>query len=322
MANKKYQVFISSTFVDLREERNKAMNATLMADCIPTGMELFVAQDEEQFNAIKKIIDLCDFYVLILGSRYGSINPKTGVSYTEMEYDYAVEKNIPVLVFASSNYKTVDDSKKDLTEEAKAKFILFRKRVMENRLCSEFSSPDDLLAKIIVSLFNAKSQFDRPGWIRGDGPDKDDLLKDIYALRSENKELKEKLKNGVIVGDYSYLDEKFPMHYEETLFVLSSSYNPKTRDVNPTLGELFEHVSAGLTSECHLNSFKDLVNKYVPGFHTKEVTILKLKAQFLMYGLIKERTVEDKKKLLQIYISLTDEGFNVMKMLNKRKKAK
>ena len=92
----KYQVFLSSTYTDLIEERRAVLDILLKADCIPAGMENFVAQDEEQFNVIKKVIDLCDYYVLIIGKRYGSINPNTGKSYTEMEYDYAISKKIPV----------------------------------------------------------------------------------------------------------------------------------------------------------------------------------------------------------------------------------
>ena len=90
--DRKYQVFISSTYTDLVEERKKAVNILLMADCIPAGMEAFVAADLEQFEVIKKVIDLCDYYVLIIGKRYGSIDPVSGISYTEMEYDYAISK--------------------------------------------------------------------------------------------------------------------------------------------------------------------------------------------------------------------------------------
>ena len=75
MNNIKYQVFISSTYTDLKEERRKVLDVLLMADCIPAGMEAFVATDNEQFEVIKKVIDYCDYYVLILGMRYGSISP-------------------------------------------------------------------------------------------------------------------------------------------------------------------------------------------------------------------------------------------------------
>ena len=62
-------------------------------------MEMFSASNEEQFKYIKKIIDTCDYYILIVSSRYGTINPTAGISFTEQEYEYAVSKNIPVLAF-------------------------------------------------------------------------------------------------------------------------------------------------------------------------------------------------------------------------------
>ena len=113
MQNRKYQVFISSTYSDLVEERKKVLDVLLMADCIPAGMEAFVATDVEQFEVIKKVIDLCDYYILIIGQRYGSINPDTGISYTEMEYDYAIKNKIPVLVFVLDEQIVLPDDKKE-----------------------------------------------------------------------------------------------------------------------------------------------------------------------------------------------------------------
>ena len=47
MNGKKFQVFISSTYIDLIEERRKVLDVLLMADCIPAGMEAFVATDKK-----------------------------------------------------------------------------------------------------------------------------------------------------------------------------------------------------------------------------------------------------------------------------------
>lgn len=75
------------------------MFRTLMEmDCIPAGMELFPAADEEQWNFIKRIIDDCDYYVLIISGRYGSTTAE-GLSYTEKEYDYALSKGLRPLAF-------------------------------------------------------------------------------------------------------------------------------------------------------------------------------------------------------------------------------
>lgn len=191
---KKYQVFISSTYSDLVEERKKVLDVLLMADCIPAGMEAFVATDIEQFKVIKKVIDLCDYYVLIIGKRYGSLHPETGISYTEMEYDYAISKDIPVLVFALD--ETVDlpqnkcESETDKIEKLKA----FRSKAMTNRLASIWHSADELTGGLAISIMKAKNEIMRPGWQRGADYDEASLRREIMTLQKENKELKENLE--------------------------------------------------------------------------------------------------------------------------------
>ena len=91
---KRYQVFISSTFADLADERRHVMETILKCDCFPAGMEMFPALDMEQFTYIKSIIDDSDYYILIIAGRYGTLT-SDGISYTEKEYDYAVEKASP-----------------------------------------------------------------------------------------------------------------------------------------------------------------------------------------------------------------------------------
>lgn len=74
---RKYQIFISSTYTDLIDERRLIIDALLKMDFIPAGMEMFVASNTEQFKVITKVIDLCDYYLLIIGKRYGTINEDT-----------------------------------------------------------------------------------------------------------------------------------------------------------------------------------------------------------------------------------------------------
>ena len=82
--NKRYQVFISSTFKDLEKERILLTQVLLKKGYFPAGMEWFPSIDEEQFEYIKQVIDDSDYYVLILGGSYGSI-ASDGKSYTEKE---------------------------------------------------------------------------------------------------------------------------------------------------------------------------------------------------------------------------------------------
>src|SRR5437016_1241633 len=92
---RKLQIFISSTYSDLKEERQAAVGAILKAGHTPAGMELFTSGDESQMATIKRWIDESDAFMLLLGGRYGSIEPTTSLSYTELEYDYAVASGKP-----------------------------------------------------------------------------------------------------------------------------------------------------------------------------------------------------------------------------------
>lgn len=92
MEKRKLQVFVSSTYDDMKAERQAAVQAILEAGHIPAGMELFSAGDTEQFKIIENWIDQSDVYMLILGGRYGSIEPTSQRSYIECEYRYALRQ--------------------------------------------------------------------------------------------------------------------------------------------------------------------------------------------------------------------------------------
>src|SRR5207244_2864020 len=70
----------SSTYDDLRAEREQVLRAVLEMGHIPVGMEMFSAADEEQWKIIARHIDESDYYIVIVAHRYGSITPE-GISY-------------------------------------------------------------------------------------------------------------------------------------------------------------------------------------------------------------------------------------------------
>ena len=159
METRKYQIFVSSTFVDLVKERQAAIKAIVDLGHMPSGMEGFPAIDMEQFEYIKKVIDQCDYYVLIIGERYGSLAPD-GISFTEKEYRYAVEKGQRVLAFIKE--ETPKEQLSDLSE----KFEAFKADVKSKRLVRTWADGDDLKYPISMSLQQAFDQHPRQGWIR------------------------------------------------------------------------------------------------------------------------------------------------------------
>ena len=112
--DKRYQVFVSSTYDDLQDERKEVMQALLELDCIPAGMELFPASSEDQWSLIKRVIDDCDYYILIIGGRYGSVGPD-GISYTQMEFEYALKTGKPIISFIHKNPASIPVSYTHLT---------------------------------------------------------------------------------------------------------------------------------------------------------------------------------------------------------------
>ena len=131
--DKKYQIFVSSTFLDLIDERKEITQGILETHCIPLGMELFPASNKSQWEVIKKVIDDCDYYVVIIAGKYGSMgldDEGKSVSYTEMEFDYAYKKGKPIIALIHKNTENLKASNVERTKSQKNLILLKIKRKM------------------------------------------------------------------------------------------------------------------------------------------------------------------------------------------------
>ena len=188
---KKAQIFISSTYKDLKDERQAAVSAILKAGHIPAGMELFTAGDESQMETIKRWINESDIFMLILGGRYGSIEPTTGLSYTELEYDYAVNSGMPyfaVVIEESALEQKVKDNGRDVIETENTKQLnTFRKKVL-SRTSAFFMDVQDIKLAVFETVSDFLARYEFKGWISGDEiPDIQSFTDQINKLREENK---------------------------------------------------------------------------------------------------------------------------------------
>jgi hypothetical protein len=131
--DKVYQVFVSSTYSDLKDERRQVSEFLAKDGFVPAGMELFPAADQQQLEFIKRVIDRCDYYVVIVGGRYGSLADDQ-ISFTEKEYEYAVSREIPVLAFLHSAPDSIEVGKTDKDEPKALKLQAFRERLSKGRM--------------------------------------------------------------------------------------------------------------------------------------------------------------------------------------------
>ena len=185
MTDRRYQVFVSSTFLDLKEEREAVVSALLDMDAFPAGMELFPAADDDAWTLIERVIDESDYYLLVIGGKYGSIDPETELSYTEKEYDYAVKQKKPVMAFLHENPDSIEFGKSEKDEAARAKLEAFRGKVEANKHVKYWSGRDGLAGAVARSYAKFRQTYSAVGWIRGNVSTSTEALQEINDLRKQ-----------------------------------------------------------------------------------------------------------------------------------------
>ncbi|MEM7261249.1 MAG: DUF4062 domain-containing protein [Planctomycetota bacterium] len=224
--DKLYRVFVSSTYLDLREHRRAVIEAILRLGMVPSGMEHFPASGKDKWSMMKSVIDQCDYYVVIVAGRYGTRGPE-GQSYTEMEYRYALEKGIPVLGFVHSDIdslpaKDTDPENRELLD----RFI----DLVEEKNVRPWSRKEDLPGEVAPSLSRAKSEQPRPGWVRPGRPPEVDA--EVARLQDRVQEIEAQLKLAtapIVDGRISGGDDETTIQYQVRIQRKGSSWADTVR---------------------------------------------------------------------------------------------
>jgi len=206
---KKLQVFISSTYTDLKEERQAAVEAILTAGHIPAGMELFAAGDESQMNVIKRWIDESDVYMLILGGRYGSIEPKSQKSYIQLEYEYALEKEKPLFAVVIEENHLEEKVKKYGTQIIEKEYP-HKLKEFRDLICTKmvrfWNDAKDIKLAILETLSEFNKRPELVGWIPGsESINSGAIAEEIARLTRENTQLQKQLENSKEITRYGGL---------------------------------------------------------------------------------------------------------------------
>lgn len=332
-----YQVFVSSTFEDLQEERKEVMQALLELDCMPAGMELFPASNDDQWTLIKRVIDTCDYYLLIIGGRYGSVNEK-GISYTQMEFEYAQEIGKPIISFLPQNPETIPAGKSEKDSEKQQKLEAF-KNLAKRKLVKYWENPEQLGSIVSRSMIKLIKDFPAEGWVKANGAVDETSVKEIARLQKENAELVQRLNEisteapkgtEVFAQGNDQVEIKFYFTAEEKRGYQSCSCEDEEFY---TWNELFACVAPQMIDECTDGVFEISLSKYIQDhsnwkeksefsklknaqdFEISQESFNMIKVQFRALGLItsgeKKRSTSDK----QTYWKLTPYGDYIMTQL-------
>lgn len=296
--DKRYQVFVSSTYEDLREERQEVMQALLELDCIPSGMELFPAANEDQWTLIRGVIDDCDYYVVVIGGRYGSVG-KTGISYTQMEYEYAVAQNKPIIAFLHKDPGALPSKKCEKTPEGREKLEAFRALAQE-KMCRYWTSPADLGSAVSRSLVKLIKTHPAVGWVRADLLPDQSAAEEMLRLRKRIEELESSLGSSPAGTEHlSQGDDTIELNFSFGVFK-PDSYRPETtyrHSFRATWNDLFAVVSPLLIDEASDAAIKRALDSFITERNTATL-----------------QENDNLKGLVVKQFSLTDEDFNTVKV--------
>ena len=316
------------------------IQALLELDCIPIGMELFPASDDDQWSFIKSVIDDCDYYVLILAGRYGSCS-ESGLGYTEMEYRYAIESGKPVIAFLHKDPRSIPAKFTETDPELNKKLDAFR-NLAQKKLCKFWETSAELSGIVGRSIVQLKKRSPATGWVKADLVPSEDSAQEILKLKNEIERLKDELKstastevspdelsqgNDFFEFEYTGKAKIDFLEYLESKFTAAISWNTIFAALAPLMADESDEQSLQ-------NRFRQLILKTEEtnmrsksAFKERELLVSvehdvfdTMIVQFRALGLIQKskrnRSVKDKKT----YWCLTEKGDNLLVGLKAIKK--
>lgn len=195
MRARKLQIFVSSTYVDMIDLRLAAIEAILAAGHIPATMEQFVPGDETALEIIERWIDQSDAFILLLGGRYGSVEPKSGKSYVHLEYERALASNKPIysmIMTPALLQSRIQKLGLDVADERQrqAEYQQF-KAIIQTKLYAPFDDAKDIKSGIFQKLPEWAQRTDLVGWVRGDEAVAAETANELARLSAENSRLRQ-----------------------------------------------------------------------------------------------------------------------------------
>jgi hypothetical protein len=142
---------ISSTSLDLPKHRQKVRDACEELVCLPRMMEHLPASDPGALSASLALTDEADIYIGIFAYRYGHIPSGQTKSITHLEYERALQRGIPVLIFLMSPDHRVRPADIE-TGEGAERLRALKKELEARHVVKLYRSPSDLHAGVLHSL--------------------------------------------------------------------------------------------------------------------------------------------------------------------------
>lgn len=289
----RYQVFISSAFRDLVDERRAVVSALLELNCNPVGSDLYSIPAGEDWSPIRHLIEDCDYCLVVLGSNYRSLD-LSALEAIEREYDFAVANGRPIMAFMRPEDRIEPDAEGGYTAHA-ARLQAFRDR-LEAGTCRMWTTPYELGGAISRGCAQLIQSSPSQGWVRGGHaktPDDYDRLAHLTEQVSVlEKELADRraaelhTADNLAQGD-DLVELEYSLRGEQAAFRIAASWSEVFVAVAmkaielPTLREIETELSTWIAE--HANSFDVVLT---------EDSLQKVMLQLFTLGLIETRWLQ------------------------------
>lgn len=154
-------VFISSTVQDLAEHRQSVADACHRLAFVPIMLEGLAGTSENEVSAALRYVDQADVYVGIFAHRYGYVPHGQELSLSELEYNRAVERGIPRLLFLMHEDHPVRPRDVE-TGPGAERLARLKERMARDQVVGYFRSPEDLRNLVMQSLVEVRDRLPKP----------------------------------------------------------------------------------------------------------------------------------------------------------------
>lgn len=181
MLDRRYQVFISTSGLDMLPERMLVSQTLVGQGFFSWGLE----QRTTLSSAFtRRQIDDSDYFIVLLGSQYGELSV-SGLSYLELEYQHARQHNKAILVLMHEAPEQRDAALQETGPERIEKFQHFRAQLQRNgHELIYYRSLHDLERRLRRKMTGMLVQYPAAGWVRAH---------EVERLETELQQLKAQL---------------------------------------------------------------------------------------------------------------------------------
>ncbi len=148
MKDQRYRVFIAHDVDELQGVAVKVGYELVKHKCLPLGLGLSPALNNNHWDVTRAMIDESDVVFLLIGNSYGTLSP-SGVSYVHMAYIYATTQGKPIYPFCLKSSAEQATSKNTHIQE-------FRKLLSVHKVRT-WTMESDLNKQLLMAIRKLKA---------------------------------------------------------------------------------------------------------------------------------------------------------------------